>query len=42
MGVTPHKVVDGNRQPPEYSSSCFEKRDHKLGMLQINRQLVDE
>jgi hypothetical protein len=35
MGVTPHKGVDWDRQPPEESSSCFEKRDRKLGTLQI-------
>ena len=35
MGVTPHKVADRDRQPPEDSPSCFGKRNRKLGTLQI-------
>ena len=35
MGVTSHKGVDWDRQPPEESPSCFGKRDRKLGTLQV-------
>jgi len=35
MGVTSHKEVDWDRQPPKESPSCFGNRDRKLGTLQI-------